>query len=199
MPRKNLIRTAEHPYHVTIRSNNREWFNLPIEQVWEICIKALSSSTPQYKVKIQAFVLMANHYHLMVWTPEANLDRFMFSLNSQISRDIRKTTGRINRIFGDRYKWSIIQTTPYYYQALKYIYQNPMKAGLIERCQDYPYSTLHSHLKGENLFSFDLFDPLLEEREDFLNWINEPFTSAENIKIAKAIRRPVYKLPRTGT
>jgi len=81
MPRKNLIRTNLYPYHVTIRSNNKEWFDLPREIVWKICLRAMVLANQKHPVRIQAFVLMANHYHLLIWTPQCNLDRFMSVFN----------------------------------------------------------------------------------------------------------------------
>lgn len=194
MPRKQLLRTDKHPYHITIRTNNREWFDLPLSDVWEICISALKYAQHRQPVKIQAFVLMSNHYHLMLWTPNSDLDRFMFFLNMQISKGIREKTGRINRVFGDRYKWSVIKDRNYYYIVLRYIYQNPLRANIITKCEDYKFSTLYYHYRKLN-FDINLFEPTHGDEKNFMKWINNPSANNTNLQTAKALSRPVFKIP----
>lgn len=169
MPRKNLIRSDQFPYHVTIRTNNKEWFDIPMSKVWKICKRSISLADEKVPVKIDAFVLMNNHYHLLVFTPDANLDLFMFHLNSEISRRIRRYTGRINRIFGDRYHWQLIQSDRRYKNVIRYVFQNPLREKLVERCEDYPYSSLFYQVR------LDFFPCSLpgEFRTDhYLNFIN---------------------------
>lgn len=193
MPRRNLIRTHLHPYHVTIRSNNREWFDLPLEEVWEICIDSLKLGHSKNPVQIQAFVLMANHYHLMLRTPNCDLDKFMFTLNSNISKLIRERTGRINRIFGDRYNRSVIQDIQYYNVCLRYVYQNPLVINLVQRCEDYPYSSLFYVYRGCDL-GINWYEPTFGEGVSFLEWVNS--RDPNGLDIAKAMKKPIFKLPK---
>lgn len=78
------------PYHITIRSNNREWFDIPLNEVWDIYVISILKANASSPVKIQAFLLMSNQYHLVLWTPDSNLDKFMYVLNSSISKMIRQ-------------------------------------------------------------------------------------------------------------
>ena len=142
MPRKPLIRSSEHYYHVTARSNNKEWFYIPSEDVWYYARKYLQEGQKKFGVEVQAFVLMCNHYHMLILTPKANLDKFMQYFNRNLGRSIARHAGRINRIFGASYKWNLILSESYYRNVLRYIYQNPLRAQLVVRCQDYPYSDL---------------------------------------------------------
>lgn len=192
MPRKNLIRTDQFPYHVTIRCNNKEWFDLPREDVWRYCISSIRIASKKYPVKIQAFVLMGNHYHLMIWTPNSDLDRFMYEMNRTLSKYLRQETRRINRIFGDRYKWSLIQNEIYYQIVLKYIYQNPVRAGISNFCEEYRFSTLYYFLNLD-ILPFELYNPTLGDKNEFLKWINNEYEKREREKIQKALKRPVFK------
>ncbi|MBI2521822.1 MAG: transposase [Bdellovibrio sp.] len=169
MGRPNLIRINNLPYHITTRCNNREWFDLPLQRVWDICINSIAVANFKFPVQIEAFVLMNNHYHLLLYTPNADVDRFMHILNSNISKRLREETLRVNRIFGNRYSWIIIQDQNHYKNVVRYIFQNPLRAGLASRCENYPNSTLFYQVRGRS-FSFKLPDRFKEEISlDFLN------------------------------
>lgn len=196
MPRKNLIRTDQFPYHITIRSNNRDWFELPLEEMWDICKQGLKHAHQAHPSKVEAFVLMSNHYHLLIWTPKSDVDRFMYELNSYISKIVRFRTKRINRIFGDRYKWTLVDQQNYYKQVLRYIYQNPLKAGLVIKCELYPYSTL-AYIASEQSFEV----PIYNESES-LRLLKDGYFEKELDKraiIAKALSRSKFNFPKVNS
>ncbi|MFP5387648.1 MAG: transposase, partial [Bacteriovoracia bacterium] len=90
MPRPLLIRSETHPYHVTSRSNNKEFFPIPLKEVWEIMIHQLNIEAQENSLAVHAFVLMGNHFHLLCHTPKGNLDQIMQHL-------LRLTTVKINQ------------------------------------------------------------------------------------------------------
>ena len=124
---------------------------------------AINQASYKYPVEIDAFVLMSNHYHLLLITPNADIDKFMSILNTSISREIRFRTGRINRIFGDRYKWKLINCDKYYQNVIRSVFQNPLKAKISKRCEDYPYSTLYYQVRRIDL-GIKLPKKYIEER-----------------------------------
>ncbi|RZF21092.1 hypothetical protein DAY19_14020 [Halobacteriovorax vibrionivorans] len=191
MPRKSLIRTNTCPYHVTIRTNNKEWFDIPMPIVWSFCMKSINYANLHHPVEIQSFVLMSNHYHLMIWTPNSDLDKFMFFFNSHLSKLIRKYTGRINRIFGDRYKWSLIKDQKYYLNVLRYIYQNPLRKDLSSLCEEYEFSSLYHYINNQNL-GFKLKDPIYGDKTSFLKWVNLEDKKATD-QTRQSLQKPVYK------
>lgn len=202
MPRKNLIRTNQFPYHITMRSNNKEWFDLPMHQVWQIATKSIDHANRKHPAKIQAFVLMNNHYHLLIWTPNSDIDKFMYEFNKELSLRLRIRLKRINRIFGGRYKWSLVKYKFYYNAVLKYIYQNPLKKNLIQNCEDYPFSSLYYFVRNREL-PFPLWNPIPESFESnqlkYLKWINEGESASFDLKLGLALRRPIFSIPCSKT
>lgn len=163
MGRQKIIRTADFPYHITSRANNQEWFYIPTEDVWVYCLKHLREGKRRFKVKIESFVLMNNHYHLCLYTPEANVDQFMQFFNQHLGRSISRQAGRINRIFGASYKWSLIKNESYYLNVMRYIYQNPIRAGICEKCEDYRFSDLNRQKFSKEMKDwFNLLPPQFE-------------------------------------
>jgi putative transposase len=57
-----------------------------------------------------SFFLMNNHFHLLVLTPEEDIDGIMYFFMKEVTLEIQKCSGRINKIFGGRYKVSMIST-----------------------------------------------------------------------------------------
>jgi putative transposase len=162
MPRKNLIRQNLYPYHVTTRTNNKDWFKIPLAHVWDLFLNSLEFAYAKYKVKIHSFVLMSNHYHLLISTPNEDIDLFMMHLNREFSRLIESKSGRINHKFSNRYKWTIIGKESYLYNVSRYIYQNPVSAGICKMCIHYPYSSIHME---EFQFSSFQLDPIIKYSE----------------------------------
>jgi putative transposase len=199
MSRKLLIRCAKSPYHVTVRSNNREWFDLSKDLIWEILSKQLATAVERYNVKVHALVLMDNHLHMLVTTPDQNLDALMRHLLTKTSLEIGRRAKRINHAFGGRYKWTIIYEKRYFLQAYKYVYRNPIKAGLCQAAENYPWSTLPRVLARLPL-SFPIekakFTPSFWSDETaHLEYINEDFGEKKEEEVRRALRRRIYEPP----
>ena len=188
MPRKLLIRTADFPYHIVCRSRNRDWYDLPMKTMWKIALNSFAFAMEKYPVEINAFVLMSNHYHLLVTTPDANIDKFMFEFNRKFSELVRQNSGRINQIFGGRYEWSLVKDHYYLSTVYRYIYRNPVDAGIVAKVEDFPYSSL-------NRFPFKLHDLLDYEREEQLKFFNEKKGENERGLIRKGMRRKFFDAP----
>ncbi len=175
MPRRKLIRTNKYPYHVVNRANNKEWFKLELKDVWRIVEICLKKSYEKYPFNLIDFVLMNNHYHMIIQTPNENIDKVMFEFNRNFSLHLRNETQRINRMFGGRYKWSLIKSEKSLLRVKKYLYQNPLKAKMIKRVEYYNFSTL-SYRFNNDPFIIPLNDQGLTIKykdDEFLDWLNQ--------------------------
>ncbi len=154
------IYQSDFPYHVYNRSNNKEHlFDLNV--VFPIFIKVLKQTAETHNVKLHHFLLMQNHYHLMISTPLSNLQKFMCTFQTQVSRKINQQMSRINHIFGNRYGATVIKTEIYISRLIQYIYQNPVKAKIASHAMKYSYSTLGPYLnKCSEKYGF-IWDPYL--------------------------------------
>lgn len=175
MPRKQLIRTADHPYHIRARSNNKEWFELPLDECFEVFCNVIPIVCERYEMHLHAFILMNNHFHMAVSTPKLNLDECMHYFMGQTSRGLRKKTSRINHIYGGRYRWTLITNDLYYANCFRYIYQNPLRAKIVDRVEDYQFSTASG--RGNKLTSlvteFESHHSMIPKNEyDRASWLN---------------------------
>ncbi len=101
-----------------------------------------------FNLRVHAFVLMNNHFHLIVRTPDGNLSDAMRYFMRETSREITFVSGRINQTYGSRFHRSLLHSPLYYLHAYKYLYRNPVEAGLCELVEEYKFSSLQG-LLGE--------------------------------------------------
>jgi putative transposase len=189
MPRKNLIRTSQYYYHVTTRANHRQWFSLSLNDVWEISLISFEIALKNHPANIAQFVLMNNHYHLLIQTPKSDIDKFMYYFNKELGRRIRIATGLENRMFGSNYKWSIIKQSEYFYNVFRYIYQNPVRAGIVQTTQSYPFSSNYYFHKKSPLF----FHEPIVELEINLEYLNEVVSEHKNVGLKKGLQKSIFK------
>lgn len=195
MPPKPLIRTNECPYHITARSNNKEFFQISVESLWEIFMDCMGQAQSKYGCHFHAFVLMSNHYHLLVSTPLNNIDDVMQYIQREVARKANKKSTRINHFFGGAYKWSLVYEENYYWNVLKYIFRNPIRAGICSTVECYKFSSLNLKPSNFNWIMNDFFHnknkPILLD----LEWLNEPYLNEIERNIQLGLRRKLFKLP----
>ncbi len=198
MPRKKFQASIEFPYHVTARCLNKEWFALPMHDVWSIFSNYLFFIHHAFGIRIHNFVLMNNHFHMILLTPEANLDVAMNYFMRETSRVISKRSGRINQVFGGPYYWSLIKSPNYFLHAYKYVYRNPVESGLAGCVESYNYSTLNS-LLGQNhsIIPLECDETLFPFEDSQLKWLNTPYNSEQvRLDIKNALRKREFHFPK---
>lgn len=151
-----------------------------------------------FDVRIHAFVLMSNHFHLLAAFPRSNLSDAMEYFMRETSRGIARESDRLNHVYGSRVFRSRLSSDYAFQNVYKYVYQNPVQAGLCKKVEDYPYSTLHGLLGRARALV-----PVEEDRLLFdegvgrtLSWLNESLTDEHHQALRKGLQKPDFKLPR---
>ena len=157
MPRSLRIQYPGATYHVMARGNRREAI-FRDERDSQAFLDRLGTACQRTGWEIRAFVLMGNHYHLVVHTPEANLVDGMRWLQNAYTRYFNTRHRGWGRVFGDRYKAVLVEEAvsfggrgtargDYLTTLIDYVHLNPARAGLIRPGKkrsllDYPWSSL---------------------------------------------------------
>lgn len=195
MSRNHRRLHPEFPLHVTARTNNREPFPLPLNICWEIFSDYLYLLHHGFGIEIHSFVLMINHFHLLCRDPLGLLSKGMELFMRETSREIGRLSGRINRIWGAPFHNTIVNSPLYFLHAYKYNYRNPVAAGVTERVEDYPWSTLPILLgQRRGIIPMITDETLFNDINGTLKWLNEAY-SAENAEaLRKALRKKQFKI-----
>ncbi|MBT9151420.1 MAG: Chromosomal replication initiator protein DnaA [candidate division WS2 bacterium] len=132
-------------YHITSRGNERKPIYLEEKDYYKF-LDLLSQLPQRFGVIIHGYVLMANHYHLLLETPLTNMAKTIHYLNATYSGYFNRKYGRVGHLFQGRYKGILIDKNQYLLAVSRYIHLNPLKSKLSDRPEDYLYSSYSSYI-----------------------------------------------------
>jgi len=104
-------------------------------------IKVLRKSAELWNLRISAYCLMSNHYHLLIQTPDGNLSRGMRHLNGVYTQRFNRSHKTEGQLFRGRYKAVLVDEDSHLLEVLRYIHRNPLKAGIVKNLNDYRWSS----------------------------------------------------------
>jgi putative transposase len=126
-------------WHVTSRGNERS----PIfrdDEDRRLFLSVLSDVVKRCAWKVHAYVLMGNHYHLLLETPEANLSRGMHRLNAVYSQKFNMRHERVGHLMQGRFKAILVEKERHLLELVRYVVLNPVRAGLARDAAEWPWS-----------------------------------------------------------
>ncbi|MBY0385249.1 hypothetical protein K2X05_08835 [bacterium] len=200
MARKKTILQSQFPYHVTARSINKEFFYLESKDLWRIFCDYLFILKYEFSISLHSFVLMDNHFHLILSTPLANLSSGMNYFMREVSREVARKNKRINQTFGGPYHWCILDTYNYYLNAYKYVYRNPVDAGMVNQCEIYDYSTLNGLIGKSRLLIPIEEDTVLfnGDIQQNLMWLN--LARKKDVELVrKSLKKPYFRFGKSSS
>jgi putative transposase len=169
-------------YHIINRGNRREAV-FHDNYDYEKFLKLIIESKEKYAIKIYAYCLMPNHFHLVIYTKYADsLSQAMHWISSSYVRYYNKRYNISGHLWQGRYKSFIVQEDSYLLVLLKYVEANPKRARIVKDCIDYKYSSANNRIKNnENLITDEV--PILLP-DDWYAYINsdEKITDIESIR-----------------
>ncbi len=161
MPRNQRMYLPGVPAHVVQRGNNREarFFH---EDDYRFYLAVLGEALKRYDVKLHAYVLMTNHVHLLM-TPadEVGISRVMQHLGRMYVLYINRTYRRSGTLWEGRHKASLINAEEYLLACYRYIELNPLRAGMVDAPEAYPWSSYRWHGWGR-------VDPLIRDHDLYI-------------------------------
>jgi len=140
MARPLRLEFADALYHITSRGNERRAI-FRTNRDRETFLTFLGEATLRFGWSVTAWVLMTNHFHLVLQTPEPNLSKGMHWLNSAYVNWFNRVHGRCGHLFQGRFKALLIDREEYFAEVLRYVVLNPVRAKMCERPEEYRWSS----------------------------------------------------------
>lgn len=156
-------------YHVMVRGVNKEkiFFNDVDKKVF---ISKLKQYSQESKVDIHAFCLMENHVHILVGNASESVSIFMQKLLSSYVRYINTTQDRIGHLFQERFKSEVVEDDCYFKTVLRYILQNPQKAGIC-KMEKYRWSSYSAYFTNKSFIRIDYAISLFGNKTALIRFI----------------------------
>jgi putative transposase len=132
-------------YHITARGNRLH----PIyrddtdRRIW---LEVLSLVCERFHFVVHAYCQMTNHYHAMIETVEGNLAQGMRQLNGMYSQRFNRRHDQVGHVFQGRYHAVLVQKESHLLELARYIALNPVRAGIVGRPEEWPWSSYQSML-----------------------------------------------------
>jgi putative transposase len=147
-------------YHVMSRGNGRQDIFLS-DADRHMFLALLEELSERFNVDIYAYVLMDNHYHLLLKTVEANISRAMQWLGTAYTRKFNLAHHTSGHLFQGRYKSIIVENDAYLLRLSCYIHRNPLRAGIVDRLADYRWSSYHYYAYKKKAPAWLITQPIL--------------------------------------
>ncbi len=171
MARPLRIQYAGAVYHVTCRGNERkEIFRDDKDR--ESFIGILAQSKRTYNIQLYSYVLMSNHFHILVETPLGNLGEFMRHFNVTYTSYFNRRHKRVGHLYQGRYKSIIVDKNEYLSMLSRYIHLNPVRITTLRKKSDvekveylmgYRWSSLPGYINKKKKEEFIDYEMVLGE------------------------------------
>jgi putative transposase len=209
MARPLRIQYRDAYYHVTCRGNDRRSIYRD-DSDRELFLEKLQASLEIYGVALHAYVLMGNHFHLLVQTPKANLSEFMRHFNIAYTGAYNRRHNRVGHLYQGRYKAILVEGDIYLLELSRYLHLNPIRIkphkgkGFAEQwrvLEKYRWSSLRGYLKATEKESWVKYDEVLGQvggsRSRYRQFIEEGIergydTPWENLKAQMVLGREEF-------
>lgn len=171
MARALRIKYENALYHITSRGNERKNI-FADDHDREFFIQTLKESLNMYNVILYSYVLMSNHFHLLLETPLANLSEFMRQFNITYTSYYNRKYNRVGHLYQGRYKSILVQKESYLNILSRYIHLNPLRVLKMENVslkekekylRQFKWSSLKGYINKDNTQSFVDYQTVLLE------------------------------------
>lgn len=176
-------------YHVMNRGNsNQDIFITDGNRA--TFLRALEDSSQIYDVSVICYVLMSNHFHLIVQTNLANLSEFMKHFLVTYTVRFNKRQRRMGHLFQGRYKSLLVEQDEYLLPLSRYIHLNPARA---KRLEDEDTKSLRKYLRGYRWSSFPGYCSVRKRLKwiDY-SWLLKAYFGGDNTKGRTRYRSFIY-------
>ena len=145
MPRPSRVEFEGALYHVITRGNNRRLI-FKDEEDYRKFLSLLEREKQKHPFYLYAYVLMANHLHLLMEQQAEPLGRIMQRILTGYAQYWNRKYRKVGHLFQGRYKAILCQKDAYLSELVRYIHLNPVRAKVVRRAEDYAWSSHRAYL-----------------------------------------------------
>lgn len=154
MPRQARKKSESGIYHIMLRGINQQQIFEEAED-YDKFLDILKECKTICGYQIYAYCLMGNHIHLLVKEGQEPLEQMFKRICGRFVYWYNTKYRRVGHLFQDRFKSEPVDSEKYFFTVARYIHQNPIKAKICKRVEDYPYSSYLEYLNSSAIVDTD--------------------------------------------
>lgn len=154
MPRQARIKSESGIYHIMLRGINQQQIFEDAEDS-EKFLDILSACKEISEFRLYAYCLMGNHIHLLIKEGTETLEQMFKRICGRFVYWYNTKYRRVGHLFQDRFKSEPVDSEQYFFTVLRYIHQNPVKAGICKGVESYAYSSYSEYINPSGLVDTD--------------------------------------------
>ena len=136
-------------YHVMARGNNKEMiFKNPSEK--QYYLDELEQAIEEGSLTLLSYCIMDNHIHLLINSDIDSMADAFRRINLKFALRYNKKYKQAGHVFQGRYKSEVVNTDQYLLSVIRYIHNNPVKAGIVFKAENYKWSSYRDYLNNGN-------------------------------------------------
>lgn len=171
MPRQAREKSESGYYHILLRGIGQQNI-FEDDEDRESFLQILVKYKEELKFKIAAYCLMSNHVHLLIEDVNRNLELMMKKIAGSYAYYFNWKYERVGHVFQDRFKSEPVDSDEYLLTVVRYIHQNPYKAG-ISKVENYPWSSYKAYVHRTNIVDTEQVLLMLNGEEGFVEFMAE--------------------------
>ncbi|MCI9216448.1 transposase [Lachnospiraceae bacterium 42-17] len=176
MPRRPRQKSATNCYHVVVRGLNKIAVFQDKREKTRI-LNLIRENYEKYNIKVYAYCIMSNHFHLLLEAELKELASFMAKIIASFAHYYNYKHNRTGYVFQGRFKSQCIENGSYFWSCLRYIHLNPVKAGMCKSIEDYVQSSVgeynHPEKGKEKILSdaaYGMYEKRFQTSRDFMDF-----------------------------
>ncbi len=179
---------VDYPHHVVQAGNNRSKV-FSDEKDMLVYLGLLKKYTEKWVCPVLAYCLMPDHVHLLVKPREdSSLAKTMQGITLCYTQYSNKKYNKSGRLWESRYYSCIVDKENYLWTVARYIEQNPIRSGIVDKEEEYPYSSARAHITGmaDKVLGEEIFGE--EGRREYVDFLHSHVSDEEINKIRYSTR-----------
>ena len=171
MPRQARKKSESGIYHIMLRGINQQQIFEDEEDKMRF-LETVSKYKAQCGYEIYAYCLMGNHVHMLLKEGKENLTLVLKRIACSYVYWYNWKYRRCGHLFQDRFRSEPVEDDSYFLTVIRYIHQNPLKAGICKNIDEYKFSSYEEYVKRNNFVDTDLCFGIIG-KEEFIKFNNE--------------------------
>ncbi len=172
MPRAAREKSQSETYHIMLRGINQQQI-FEDEEDYQKFIEIIENYQAICEYKVFAYCLMGNHIHLLMEFKKEPIEQVFKRIGSKYVYWYNVKYQRKGHLFQDRFKSEPVDDDPYFLTVIRYIHQNPVKAGLCKKVDEYKYSSYKEYIDGAKIIDTDYVFSVLPKNA-FIEYNKQP-------------------------